>query len=174
MVHACDVTGQAAHDWERVFPDEDLAAYELMVRLIRGGRIAENALVPGAVASGLDVAGDYEVLAALRRAHPTPLQPISIAKRVMTSAPGITGRLDRLEEAELIERRPHPTDRRAMLIYLTENGLDAAERAFGSMLEEMRSLAASLELSELKRAVSSLQTVMVALGDVPDGANTEP
>jgi len=62
----------------------------------------------------------------------------------MTGAPGITGRLDRSEDADLIERRPHPTDRRAMLIHLTDKGLDAAERAFGSMLGEMRSLAGSL------------------------------
>ncbi len=169
-----DTTGQAVRDWERVFPDEDFTVYALMVRLIRGGRIAESTLSPGAAAGGLEVAGDYEVLAALRRAHPAPLQPVSISTRVMTSAPGITGRLDRLERVDLIERHPHPTDRRATLVHLTEDGLQAAERAFGSMLAEMRRLAGSLAPAELKRVASCLHTVLVAFGDVPDPGRAEP
>ncbi len=169
-----DAAAQAARQWAQVFPDEDMTVYEVMLRLIRGGRLAETALSPGAEAAGLPVPGDYEVLAALRRSHPHPLQPSSISNRVMVSPPGITGRIDRLEEAALIERRPHPTDRRAVLIHLTELGRRVADDAFTSILTEMRRLTDSLKPGELKRVASCLETMLVALGDVATPAEAAP
>lgn len=163
-----DVTARAIRTWSNVFPGEDLTAYEVMLRLIRGGRIAESAMHPAAAdTEGLEVPGDYEVLASLRRAHPEPLRPVTIARRVMISPPGLTGRLDRLEQAGLIERAAHPRDRRAVLIHLTEQGLAVVDETFASVLAEMRHLAASIAPDEMRRTANCLQTILIALGDVP-------
>ena len=40
----------------------------------------------------------------------------------MISSGGMTNRLDRLERAGLVERRPDPSDRRGKLIALTDAG----------------------------------------------------
>jgi DNA-binding MarR family transcriptional regulator len=42
----------------------------------------------------------------------------------------VTSLADALEERGLIERRPHPTDRRVKMIALTEEGIVARKRAF--------------------------------------------
>ena len=118
-----DYTDAATAAWSRIAPEVDLQPYGIVVRLIRAGRLMEASLDQIADNHGFDVHGDYEVLAALRRAHPTPLRPQDLADRVMISAPGMTGRLDRLENAGLITRAPHPTDRRSTLIEITPDGI---------------------------------------------------
>jgi DNA-binding MarR family transcriptional regulator len=42
----------------------------------------------------------------------------------MMSSGGMTARIDRLEKAGLVERGPHPSDRRATLVKLTVKGFD--------------------------------------------------
>ena len=43
----------------------------------------------------------------------------------------MTAMVDALEEAHLVERRPHPTDRRATLVELTGDGRHEAEQVLG-------------------------------------------
>jgi DNA-binding MarR family transcriptional regulator len=47
----------------------------------------------------------------------------------------MTGILDRLERMDLIERRPHPDDRRAILVCLTEKGARYAMQINTIMIE---------------------------------------
>lgn len=44
----------------------------------------------------------------------------------------VTAMIDRLEATGLIERRPHPTDRRSTVLALTKAGEDAREWIYGS------------------------------------------
>ncbi len=46
----------------------------------------------------------------------------ALGERLRLDGATITGLLDRLVQAGLVERRPHPTDRRINHIYLTEHG----------------------------------------------------
>jgi DNA-binding MarR family transcriptional regulator len=46
----------------------------------------------------------------------------TLGQKLRISSATMTGILDRLEKIMLIERRPHPSDRRANLIFLTEQG----------------------------------------------------
>ncbi|MEO0971851.1 MAG: MarR family transcriptional regulator [Pseudomonadota bacterium] len=48
-----------------------------------------------------------------------PLSPGQIAKALELTSGSVTSLLDRLESLELIERRPSPQDRRALLIFPT-------------------------------------------------------
>jgi DNA-binding MarR family transcriptional regulator len=41
----------------------------------------------------------------------------------------VTNAVDRLESAGLVERQPHPTDRRAVLVALTADGREVAAKA---------------------------------------------
>jgi DNA-binding MarR family transcriptional regulator len=162
-----DYIDGAAAAWMRAFPGEDLGAYEVIFRIIRAGRIAESMLDQIAKQNGLGVRGDYDVLASLRRAHPKPLRPQDLADRVMISAPGITGRLDRLEAAGLIARKAHPTDRRATLISITAKGRRVADRAFASILQAINEMVEDVPPSVRADLAAALREMMVALGDTP-------
>lgn len=67
--------------------------------------------------------GEFDVLATLRRAGaPYMLSPTKLYEAAMISSGGMTNRLDRLERAGFVERRPDPQDRRGKLIALTSDG----------------------------------------------------
>src|ERR671923_885941 len=63
-----------------------------------------------------------------------PITARELANRMYCEPSNATFVLDRLEQQGLIERRPHPTDRRAKQIVLTPAG----ERRRGEVLERMR------------------------------------
>ena len=53
-----------------------------------------------------------------------------LGQKVMLDSATLTGILDRLEAAELIERKPHPVDRRAVAICLTEKGRQIVQKIY--------------------------------------------
>src|SRR5271154_5799937 len=68
-----------------------------------------------------------DVLTTLTEAEGVSQQ--DLAKRLYVTKGNISGLLDRLESAGLVERRSTATDRRQYEIYLTTTGRTAAERA---------------------------------------------
>lgn len=58
----------------------------------------------------------------------SPIMMRDLAVRLGISARNATALIDALEDAGLVERRPHPTDRRATLVALTLDGEAAARR----------------------------------------------
>lgn len=115
--------------WERERPDLDVAALALFGRLFRVGQLAGSALTEEMGKHGLQQ-GWFDLLAALRRAgSPSELNPTRLMAATMLSSGGITKRLDNMEKAGLVERRPDPTDRRGTLVRLTRRGKSLVDRA---------------------------------------------
>lgn len=56
----------------------------------------------------------------------SPLPPNEIADRLIISRATVTGLLDSLERRGYIRRRPHPSDRRMILVDITEDGRQTA------------------------------------------------
>ena len=109
--------------WRQERPDLDLDAMELFGRLGRLFGYLGRAVDSTFARHGLQ-RGEYDVLAALRRAgDPHSLTPSALSKTLMLSRAGMTNRLDRLEAIGLIERRNNVQDRRSMHIDLTPAGL---------------------------------------------------
>jgi DNA-binding MarR family transcriptional regulator len=66
---------------------------------------------------------------ALRRLAPEPLTMRALAEKLKADPPYVTLIVDDLEERGLVERRPHPEDRRAKLVSLTRAGRAAVTEA---------------------------------------------
>ena len=66
---------------------------------------------------------------ALRRLAPAPRTLRSLAEALAADPPYVTLMVDDLEERGLVQRMPHPDDRRAKLVELTAAGRAAAARA---------------------------------------------
>ncbi len=137
--------------WTRERPDLDLAAMGTTLRInqlvnaaLRG---AEDLFVP----HGITV-GEFDVLAALRRGGAgTVLTPTSLARVAMISPAGMTNRLNRLEAAGLIVRRPDPDDRRGSLVELTPNGNAVADRAVEDLVAAENEFFRELSASDRQR-----------------------
>jgi DNA-binding MarR family transcriptional regulator len=72
--------------------------------------------------------------------------------------------LDSLEERGLLERRPHPTDRRARALHLTEAGRGLLAEAYAAAVDFERDLCAGLSAAERERLLELLGTVVATLG----------
>mgnify|MGYP002040674793 CR=1 FL=1 len=110
----------AAEQWREQRPDLDSFAMAVIGRLGELSQvISRDHLLPFFASHGLQ-AGEFDVLATLRRAgEPFALMPTALYESAMISSGGMTSRIDRLEKAGLIERRKHPSDRRGILVALT-------------------------------------------------------
>lgn len=75
--------------------------------------------------------GEFDVLGTLRRSGPPYcLTPTELYRSLMITSGGLTHRLSRLEKAGLIQRSPSRSDRRSLLVRLTDAGAVLAEVAF--------------------------------------------
>lgn len=94
---------------------------------------------------------DFAVLKSLLYRGPMPVNVIG-AKVLLTSG-SITSAVDRLEAQGLVERRDHPTDRRASLVHLTETGAASIKPASGAHASTMADVVAVLSESEQQELV---------------------
>jgi DNA-binding MarR family transcriptional regulator len=96
-----------------------------------------DAMERGLAERGLTLAR-AELLWRLRQRGPATQRELS--EDLRCTPRNVTGLVDALEAAGLVERRPHPTDRRATLVTLTDVGsqmaatMDAGYRATGREL----------------------------------------
>jgi DNA-binding MarR family transcriptional regulator len=97
------------------------------------------------------------VVAALQASGPVLMRALSEAVGVTPRT--ITGLVDALEADGWVERRAHPSDRRATIVALTP----AAEAAFARLLEGYRDLARDLvsgiSLADQQRALAVLEHI---------------
>lgn len=155
-----DFTDDIARDWQRLFPELDLSTYEAALRVLRLGRHVDRAIDATTTEHGFLVGGDYEVLASLRRVHPAPVQPASLAERTMITSSGMTGRLDRLEGDGLVVRVANPDDRRAVDIFLTEQGREAVDRTFEDIARAISDTLSNLEPGEISKLSRLLRSAL--------------
>jgi DNA-binding MarR family transcriptional regulator len=72
--------------------------------------------------------------------------------------------LDDLEERGLVERRPHPSDRRARSLYLTRAGRRLLEKAKKVAAEHEAELCADLSAAERKQLIALLNRIAAGQG----------
>jgi DNA-binding MarR family transcriptional regulator len=85
------------------------------------------------------------VLAALRRQGvPYELSPGTLLRATLVTSGTMTNRLDRLEQAGMVRRRPDPHDKRGVLVTLTAAGRDRVDTALAALLEAEQPLLAPL------------------------------
>ncbi|MEV4349960.1 MarR family transcriptional regulator [Actinoplanes sp. NPDC049596] len=161
---ARDGVDHVVDQWAHVRPDLDTTAMAVFDRIASLSRIAGDRLERAYAAFGIG-RPEFDVLAALRRAgEPFQLSPGELATSMMLSTGGMTARLDRLERAGLVERRPSPTDRRSVLVRLTEAGFGVIEQAVGAGVAEQQRMLADLPSEKLQQLDDLLREALRASG----------
>ena len=142
-----DAIDQVVNDLRRWRPDLEVVGLPITGRVLRLAQYITVGREQRLAEFGLTVA-DFDVLATLRRRAGTdPVNVRELQHAMMLSSGGVTKRLDRLETAHLIERHPDPSDRRGVLIKLSNTGLDLIDRAVVAVTE--------LESSAVGNAIGS-------------------
>ena len=109
--------------------------------------------------------GEFDVLTTLRPSGaPYRLSPTQLYEAAMISSGGMTDRLDRLERAGLVVRRPDPKDRRGKLIVLTDPGRRLIDEAIGRHVANEERLLLSLTQAE-QETLSAVSGKLIAALD---------
>ncbi|MFE7593393.1 MarR family winged helix-turn-helix transcriptional regulator [Kitasatospora sp. NPDC057512] len=164
-----DHVARVQAEWRRERPDLDVSPQAVIGRLHRlADRLsAELALVYQRYGLG---EGEFDVLAALRRAGaPYERAPGELAAHTMVTTGAMTKRIDRLERAGLVTRRPAADDRRGRVVALTDAGRRLIDEAFTAHMRNEHRLLAHLSPEEAG-ALQGLLTVWQQRLDGTGGA----
>lgn len=166
-----DAVDAIIEQWAAVRPDLETTPMEVFGRVYR---------ITHAVADRVERAhrqlgttrGEFDVLATLRRGgEPYTLSPRRLSSMLMLTSGGMTGRLDKLERAGLLRRSPDPSDRRALQVTLTEQGLDLVDRAVVAGLEAQRTVLTASGLDEKETAQLAALLRKLLAGTRPDAGD---
>jgi DNA-binding MarR family transcriptional regulator len=153
--------------WRRQRPDLDVSPVGVFGRISRIDRHKSTALREVYRRHDCD-AGDYDVLAALRRAGPPHLlTPTELARMVLVNSATMTERLTRLEQRGLVLRTRSDRDRRSVSVGLTAAGLALIDNAVTELLAVESRLLDGLTETD-KRALARLLAKLAAGLDASD------
>jgi DNA-binding MarR family transcriptional regulator len=146
--------------WKNELPDLDLATEGIVERIQKLNRYLDRAMNETLAEFKLD-RGEWRLLGALRRSGPPYRRsPGRLAEDIGLSSGAMTNRLDRLQDAGLIQRLPDPDDRRALQVELTEAGWQAWQDSVGVQAKKEALVASALKPEE-KEALNGLLRVLM-------------
>lgn len=102
----------------------------------------------------------------IREQHSEVVKPHDLATHLAISTASTTKLLDRLTAAGYLVRKPHPHDRRARIVVLTEEARETFRRHFGERLRRMREATEPYSDDELRTIVRFLADIERAM--LPD------
>lgn len=150
--------------WSRRLPEVDFTPLDVMSRLRRAAHRLGKIRTSAFSSAGLAV-WEFDVLAALRRTEaPHELSPAQLIERTMIGSAAMTNRLDKLSARGLIDRRPNDTDRRSIIVSLTEEG---AARVDAAMTELVRREAEELDRIGREDRAALERSLRLLLRDEP-------
>ncbi len=134
--------------WRRERPDIDVSSVGIVTRIWRIGRHLDRHRKERLEAHGTDRVA-LDVLAMLRRAGPPYRRTAGeLQASALITSGGMSQRLERLEEAGLISRHMHATDRRKVEVELTAAGMALVDEVTGDLMEHESKLLDVLDAGE--------------------------
>jgi DNA-binding MarR family transcriptional regulator len=161
-----DEVDELTEAWARERPDLDLGAVAVFSRISRLARHLDLARREAFTAHAIEP-WEFDVLAALRRAGaPYELSPGRLLRETLVTSGTMTNRVDRLAARRLVARDPHPDDRRAVLVRLTEQGRTAVDGAFADLMAAEQRILADLDPAHRTALTTALRALLAPYGDL--------
>jgi DNA-binding MarR family transcriptional regulator len=147
--------------WQVERPDLDVRPMQVLSRISRLARHLDRERRSAFATHDLEP-WEFDVLSALRRqGAPYELSPGALLRATLVTSGTMTNRIDRLEEADLVRRRPDPQDKRGILVTLTTAGAARVDAALTDLLEAEQALLAALP-QDSRRTLADLLRILLA------------
>lgn len=101
-----------------------------------------------------------------------PVSAKAVASTLGLATGSVTALLDRLEAKDLIERKPHPTDRRGLLIHATPKVYRDLGPVYRRFAEKIVALARSYKKAEAEAAARHVSEIAKACRIAAEGLET--
>lgn len=142
--------------WQRERPDLDSTAIALFGTIARVYLLSRPRINRILKDFGL-TREMFDVLATLRRAGPPyRLTPTQLSRSLVLTGPGMTNRLDRLEEDGLVVRTPDRRDRRSLHISLSSDGFKLIDKVAPRLAEGEDEMLAGFDRGQTTRLIELL------------------
>lgn len=146
--------------WARVRPDLDVAPLEVLSRVSRLAHHLDRARASTFEGHDLE-RWEFDVLAALRRhGPPHAMTPSQLLPQTLVTSGTMTNRIDRLEARGLVSRSSDPSDRRLVVVELTEAGRGLVDAAMAALLEREESFLEGLPRRDRDRLADLLRVLV--------------
>ena len=93
------------------------------------------------------------------------MPPHTIAERLITSRATVTGLIDSLERRRYVQRRPHLSDRRMLLVELTDTGRQVANAFRPIVHQQQKVWLEALSAQEQQQLIDTLERLQATLMD---------
>jgi DNA-binding MarR family transcriptional regulator len=144
-----------------VLPDLDLEVEGIVDRIAGLARRLQRSMDETLAEFGLDTAENKVLSILAQGGEPFRSTPGRLAARMELSSGAMTNRLDRLEQAGLVQRLPDPDDRRSVVVELTDHGRKTYRRAVGAQANKEALVTAALNEREKVQLNSLLRLMML-------------
>ena len=152
-----DEVDRLVEAWRRERSDLDLTPMEVLSRVSRLSHHLDRARRLAFAEHGIE-SWEFDVLAALRRAGtPYELSPGRLIRETLVTSGTMTNRVDRLAARGFVQRLPDPTDRRGVLVRLTDEGRATVDGALDGLLQRERELLSGLNGADHRRLAGLLR-----------------
>lgn len=133
---AQDPIREAARNWERHGWGDVARPMAAITSIMRAQQILLGRTQAALKPYGLTFAR-YELLALLNFSREKRMRMSKASALLQVHPTSVTNAVDRLEAAGLVERTPHESDRRALVLALTDEGRRVAEQATAALNAEV-------------------------------------
>jgi DNA-binding MarR family transcriptional regulator len=146
---------------ERGLVDFDLEVEAIVERIMGLHRRLKRSMEETLAGFGLNY-GEWKLLGALVHSDPPHRRsPGKLADHLGLSSGAMTNRLDRLEEAGFVRRLPDPSDRRGLLVELTDEGMQIWKDSVEAQAVKERLVTAALNEREKEQLNALLRKMML-------------
>ncbi len=127
-----DPVDWAAHYWVQQKLDGDHTRFLALTSLLRFERIVADHVEAELKQHGLNMT-DYLMLMTLQLSESGTRLISSLARNLLVHATTATLATDRLEDRGYLSRSPHPTDRRATCVTISDEGREVVKKATSAL-----------------------------------------
>ncbi|GGM23062.1 MarR family transcriptional regulator [Micromonospora sonchi] len=157
------------NQWRTERPDIDPTPMGVVARIQRASRLLERELRANFAAHDLQL-WEFDVLGTLRRSGPPyQLTAGQLVESAMVTSGAITNRIDRLVARGLVTREVDPSNRRSVLITLTERGRKLIDDVVVAHVDLEAKLLNELSGGDQEHLAGLLRKLLTSLGDYSPG-----
>jgi DNA-binding MarR family transcriptional regulator len=155
--------GQVAPDFEQRYPNASARATTCAMNLVFTADLLVKRIA--SLLQPFDLSPGSALVLSILADSESPLPPNKIADRLIISRASVTGLIDSLERRGYVQRRPHLSDRRMLLVELTDTGRHVAHAFRPIVHHQQKVWLEALSEKEQQRLIDSLQQLQAKLMD---------
>src|SRR5580698_5944639 len=154
-------------DYEAEFPGASRSAAGVAANLARTATAFVSAVERWPRETANLSASAFQTLAILEGAD-EPLPAHVIAERLAVRSASMTSLLDTLERGGLVERNPHPSDRRKILIHLTDRARRIVDETLPIQHAVIREALEGVSEADREQLITTLATIFTRLENLAE------